>query len=82
MGDGLYTEFMKLGPKVTVGLVRMREEAFQDASVPPKYKILAAFVAVIVTKCISCLRAYTKMAFQAGVTKDELVEFLNVASKS
>jgi len=79
MTDDLYTSFRKLSPKVTGGLVRMREDTFKDASVPAKYKILAALVAVVVTKCEPCLRAYTKMAFQAGVTQDELVEFLNVA---
>ncbi len=79
MSKSLYNELRKLSPKVTGGLVRMREEAFKDAVVPAKYKILAALVAVLVTKCEPCLRAYTKMAFQTGVTQDELIEFLNVA---
>jgi len=79
MSEDLYTEFRKLSPKVTGGLVRMREGTFRDAFVPAKYKILAALVVVVVTKCEPCLKAYTKMAFQAGVTQDELLEFLNVA---
>ncbi len=79
MPESLYTEFRKLSPKVTGGLVRMREDTFKDASVPAKYKIMAALVAVVVGKCEPCLRAYTKMAYQAGVTQNELVEFLNVA---
>ena len=79
MTDDLYTSFRNLNPKVTGGLFRMREDTFKNASVPAKYKILAALVAVVVTKCEPCLRAYTKMAFQAGATQDELVEFLNVA---
>jgi len=40
---------------------------------------MAALVAVVVTKCEPCIRAYTKMAFQAGVTQYELIEFLDVA---
>lgn len=79
MSESLYTEFRKLSPKVTGGLIRMREEAFKDASVPARYKILSALVAVVVTKCEPCIRGYTKMAFQTGVTQDELIEFLNVA---
>jgi AhpD family alkylhydroperoxidase len=79
MTDNLYTELRKLSPKVTGGLIRMREETFKDASVPAKYKILAALVAVVVTKCEPCIRGYTKMAFQKGITQDELIEFLNVA---
>lgn len=83
-GDGfmfetLYTEFRKLSPKVTGGLVRMREETFRDAAVPARYKILAALAVVVVEKCEPCIRAYTKMAFKAGVTPEELLEFLNVA---
>jgi hypothetical protein len=42
MSENLYSELRKLTPKVTGGLVRMREETFKDASVPAKYKILAA----------------------------------------
>lgn len=79
MSETLYTEFRKLSPKVTGGLVRMREETFKDAAVSAKYKILAALSIVVVTKCEPCIRAYTKMAYQEGVTKDELLEFLNVA---
>lgn len=79
MSGNLYKEFRKLSPKVTGGLVRMRGDTFKDGAVSAKYKILAAIVAVVVTKCEPCIRAYTKMGFQAGATQDELVEFLNVA---
>lgn len=79
MSDNIYTEFRKLIPKVTGGLVRMREETFKDGVVPAKYKVLAALVIVVVTKCETCVKAYTKMAFQMGVSQEELLEFLNVA---
>ena len=79
MSKGLYPEFRKLSPKVTGGLVRMRQETFRDATVAAKYKILAALAIVVVTKCEPCIKAYTKMAYQSGVTLDELIEFLNVA---
>lgn len=57
----------------------MRQETFRDAVVPAKYKILAALAIVIVTKCEPCIRAYVKMAYEAGVSEEEFVEFLNVA---
>jgi len=79
MPENLYTELRRLTPKVTGGLVRMREETFKDAFVPAKYKVLAALAIVVVTKCEPCVKAYTKMAFQLGVTQEELIEFLNVA---
>ncbi|MBI2411700.1 MAG: carboxymuconolactone decarboxylase family protein [Deltaproteobacteria bacterium] len=74
-----YEEFRKLTPKVTGGLVRMREETFKDDAVPSKYKILAALAIVVVTKCEPCIRAYAKLAHEAGATEKELLEFLNVA---
>lgn len=66
-------------PKVTGSLIKMRQETFRDAAVSAKYKILAALAIVIVTKCEPCIRAYVKMAFDAGVSDNEFIEFLNVA---
>jgi len=66
-------------PKVTGGLIQMRQETFRDAAVPAKYKILAALTVVIVTKCEPCIRGYVKMAFEANITEEEFIEFLNVA---
>jgi AhpD family alkylhydroperoxidase len=79
MADDIYTKFRKLSPKVTGGLIRMREASFVDGAVSSKHKILAALSIVVATKCEPCITGYTKMAHQAGATIDELVEFLNVA---
>lgn len=79
MAENLYAELRRLSLKVTGGLVRMGEETFRDAAVPAKYKILTALSIVLVTKCEPCIKAYTKMAYQKGITQDELLEFLNVA---
>ena len=75
----IYAELRKQTPKVTGSLVRMRQETFRDAAVPAKYKILAAVAIAIVAKCEPCIKAYVKMAWESGVTQEELVEFLNVA---
>jgi AhpD family alkylhydroperoxidase len=79
MTEKLYDKFRKLSPKVTGSLIRMRSETFKDASVPAKYKILSALAIVVATKCEPCILGYTKMAYEAGTTEAELVEFLNVA---
>lgn len=79
MSENLYAEYRKLSPKVTGGLIRMRSAVFSDGAVPAKYKILCALAVVVVDKCEPCLRAYTKMAFNAGVSKEEFIEFLDVA---
>jgi len=73
------TELRKLTPKVTGGLVRMREESFGDGAVPARYKALAALAIVVVEKCEPCIEMYVRMAVEKGATREELVEFLNVA---
>ena len=79
MSERLYEKLRRLSPKVTEGLVGMRSDTFKNAAVPAKYKILSALTIVVATKCEPCITGYTKMAFEAGTTEDELVEFLNVA---
>jgi len=79
MSEQLYDQFRRLSPKVTGELIRMRSDTFRDSAVPVKYKILSALAIVVATKCEPCINAYTKMAYEAGTTKAELVEFLNVA---
>jgi len=79
MTENMYDKLRKLSPKVTGSLIRMRSETFKDAAVPAKYKILSALTIVVATKCEPCIKGYTKMAYEAGTTQDELIEFLNVA---
>ena len=38
MSASLYTDFRQHSPRVTGGLIRMREEAFKDDAVPAKNK--------------------------------------------
>ena len=79
MSEQLYQKLRRISPKVTGGLVKMRAETFKDSVVPGKYKILSAVAIVVATKCEPCIKGYTKMAYEAGSTEAELVEFLNVA---
>lgn len=76
---GLFTELRKLSPQVTGGLLRMRQEAYRDAKVPAKYKLLTAMAISIAIRCEPCIRAYVQMACGKGVTQEELIEFLEVA---
>ena len=79
MSEQLYDQFRALSPKVTGGLIRMRSDTFRDSEVPAKYKILAALAIVVATRCEPCIKGYTKMAYEAGASQIELIEFLNVA---
>jgi len=78
-GAGLFGELRRLSPKVTGGLVRMRQEAYRDGTVAAKYKLLTAMAISIAIRCEPCIRAYVKMAYDKGITQDELIEFLEVA---
>lgn len=75
----LFTELRKLTPKVTGGLLRMRQETYRDGAVPAKYKLLAAMTISIAIRCEPCIRAYVRMACDQGITQEELIEFLEVA---
>lgn len=75
----LFTELRKLSPKVTGGLLRMRREAYRDAAVAAKYKLLTAMTISITIRCEPCIRAYVQMACEKGISEQELIEFLEVA---
>ncbi len=77
--DSIFAELRRLSPKVTGGLLRMRQEAFRDGEVPAKYKLLAAMAISITIRCEPCIRAYVKMAYDQGAAQQELIEFLEVA---
>ena len=73
-----FAELRRLSPKVTGGLVRMRQEAYRDATVAAKYKLLTAMVVSIAIRCEPCIRVYVRMAVEKGITQEELIEFLEV----
>lgn len=77
--SGLFAELRKLSPTITGGLLRMRQEAYRDGTVSAKYKLLTAMAISIAIRCEPCIRAYVRMAYEKGITQDELIEFLEVA---
>lgn len=72
-------ELRKLSPQVTSGIVRMRQAAYADGKVLGKHKLLTAAAISVAIRCEPCIRAYVEWAGKSGATKEELVEFLNVA---
>ncbi len=76
--ESLFAELRRLSPKVTGGLLRMRQEAYREAAVAAKYKLLAAVMVSITIRCEPYIRAYVKMACDKGVSQQELIEFLEV----
>ncbi|MGQ0812779.1 MAG: carboxymuconolactone decarboxylase family protein [Nitrospiraceae bacterium] len=77
--ESLFTELRRLSPKVTGGLLRMRQESYRDGAVLAKYKLLAAMAISIAIRCEPCIRAYVARACEQCITQHELLEFLEVA---
>lgn len=77
--DTLLTELRRLSPKVTGGLLRIRQEAYRDGVVSAKHKLLTAMAISIAIRCEPCIGGYVRMAVENGITQEELIEFLEVA---
>lgn len=77
--EALFAELRRLSPTVTGGLVRMRQAAYRDGTVPAKYKLLTAMAISIAIRCEPCIQAYVRMACEQGISQEELIEFLEVA---
>ncbi len=77
--ETLFSELRRLSPKVTGGIMRMRQAAYEDGKVAGRYKLLAAMAISITLRCEPCIRAYVKMALDKGTNQEEFIEFLNVA---
>lgn len=73
------TELRSLSPGVVGGVVRMRQYSYEDGKVAKKYKLLTAMAISVAIRCEPCIRAYVEWAAKEGASKEELVEFLNVA---
>ena len=72
-------ELARLSPDITASIAKMRQVAYTTGQVPSKYKLLTAAAMSVVIRCEPCIRAYVEWAAKKGATKEELVEFLNVA---
>ena len=77
--DSLFIEMRKLSPKVTGGIMRAREAAYEEGKVAGRYKLLTAMAISVAIRCEPCIKAYVKMALDRGTTQEEFIEFLNVA---
>ena len=77
--ESLFAEMRRLSPKVTGGIMRARQAAYENGTVAGKYKLLTALAISSAIRCEPCIRAYVKLALDQGATQEELVEFLNVA---
>jgi len=77
--ESVSKELAALSPEITSSITKMRQVAYATGAVPGKYKLLTAMAISVTIHCEPCIRAYVEWAAKKGATKQELVEFLNVA---
>ena len=76
--DILTVDVKELSPEIHSALERIRKVAYADGAVPGKHKLLVALAIAASVKCEPCVRMYAEKAVNAGATRDEAVEILNV----
>lgn len=77
--ESVSKELAALSPEITSSITKMRQIAYTSGEVPGKYKLLTAAAISVAIRCEPCIRAYVEWAAKKGASKQELVEFLNVA---
>ncbi len=77
--DLILVRLRKASPKVTGGLLRVRQAAYGGGLFPAKVKALTALTLSVAIRCEPCIEMYVERAVEEGATFEEVVEFLNVA---
>ncbi len=77
--DPMLVRLRKTSPKVTGGLLRVRQAAYGGGLFPAKVKALTALTLSVAIRCEPCIEMYVARAAEEGATFEEVVEFLNVA---
>ena len=77
--DPVVVKPRKASPKVTGGVLRVREAALADGLFSAKVKVLGALAVAVAIRCGPCVEMYIERAAGAGATFEEVVESLNVA---
>lgn len=72
----------QFAPEFAANQMDAKKLLFDDShyqQVPNKYKLLAGIAAAAVLGSVTCTDMWTKQALQAGVTKEEISEIIQVA---
>jgi AhpD family alkylhydroperoxidase len=78
MAEIITVDLKELSPEIHTALEHVREVAYADGEVPGKHKLLVALAIAASVKCEPCVRMYAEKALNAGASRDEAVEILNV----
>jgi AhpD family alkylhydroperoxidase len=73
-----HAKLVKLKSPVYQAFLEMEEAAYSDGALPKKTKELIAVGISVVTDCESCMQWHIEQAAQAGATKREVLEAVEV----
>ena len=71
----------ELAPEIYDAFRTFGQRVFADGALPSKTKELIAVAVAHVTQCPYCIRGHTEQALKKGVTEQELMEAIWVASE-
>ena len=54
-------------------------DAYREGAIPVKYKEMLGLVASMVLQCKDCITYHIEQCHKLGVTKEELIEAMNIA---
>jgi len=66
-------------PVVGDTIDKVRQEAYKDGALSPKVKRLIALGIAMRAACVPCILAQTKLAVDAGASREEVLEATSVA---
>ena len=66
--------------KVIKRIYNLDTNAFQEGHLPTKTKELLGLVASAVLRCDDCIAYHLETAFKNGVTKEEMMETMSIAT--
>lgn len=78
MAEIITVDMKAVSPEIHSALEHVRQVAYGDGEVLGKHKLLVALAIAASVKCEPCIRMYAEKAVNAGATRDEAVEVLNV----
>ena len=70
--------FKRENPGLAKPEMAVLEEAYKDGALSQKVKRLMALAIALRARCVNCIVAQTIQALDAGATKEEILETINV----
>jgi len=74
----LLGKFSKAAPEFVAAELKVIEAAYKEGALSSKVKRLIALAAALKAGCTNCILAQTEAAINAGATKEEIIETLQV----